>query len=206
VVKSPAHALFRNIRFPGDGATEPTSSRIIRRIGVGSALLLAFLAGNAFGQKITLDCLVLKRGGVMPKRYTAYDKNVSPPLVWSNIPRGALELALIFEDAENARVHWLLYRIPATAPGLKEAIPRDEVLAEPKKILGTIQGTTDFKDLGPGYNGPNLPSEKEHRYRFVLYALDAKLGLAPGLDKASLMALIRDHVMGEGELVVICRR
>lgn len=202
MVTSLAHNLFRNIRFPGDGATRPTISRIPRRMGAGGALLLALLTGSAFNQRVTLDSPVLKPGRAMPKRYTAYGKDVSPPLVWSNIPKGAQELALVFEDTDSARVHWLLYRIPATAPGLREAIPSDEVLSEPAKISGTTQGITDFRDSGPGYHGPDPPPDKKHRYRFTLYALDAKLGLLPGLDKASLLALIRDHVIGEGELVV----
>ncbi len=142
----------------------------------------------------------------MSKKYAAFGKDMSPPLIWSNVPRQALELVLIFEELETGRVHWLLYRLPATALGLREALPQDEVIAEPAKISGTIQGLTDFKDQGPGYHGPNPPEGKESRYRFLLYALDAKLGLLPGLDKASLMSLIRDHIIGEGELIVTCRR
>ncbi len=168
--------------------------------------LAAPCATAAARQKITLQSPVLKAGSAMPKRYTAVGKDVSPPLSWSNVPKDALELVLIFEDVEDGRVHWLLYKIPPTAPGLREGIPRDEVLSEPEKISGTIQGITGFKGMGPGYRGPDKPSGREGRYHFVLYALDAKLGLLPGLDKASLMTLIEDHIIGEGELQVTCRK
>lgn len=174
----------------------------LRRLGVGGVLLITLLADTAFTQNITLDSPVLRPGRAMPKRYTADGKDISPPLTWSNLPQGARELVLVFEDAESGRVHWLLYRIPMTATGLREAVPSDEVLSEPAKISGSIQGITDFKDAGPGYRGPKASPDKEHRYRFILYALDARLGLLPGLDKASLMILIRDHVIGEGQLIV----
>ncbi len=171
-----------------------------------SATILALAIGGASIQKLTLESPALKAGGVMPKRYSAQGKDYSPPLVWSNLPQGTQELALIFENVDEPRVHWLLYRIPATAQGLREGIPNDEVLSAPGKIAGTVQGITDFKDSGPGYHGPGQPFSEERRYRFVLYALNARLGLLPGLDKASLMTLIQDHIIGEGELVVTCCR
>ena len=196
------HELFGKIISTKKAAGRVASFYSLRRPVVGGVLLIALVAGTAFSQNITLDSPVLRSGKAMPKRYTADGKDLSPPLTWSNIPRDARELALVFEDVENGRVHWLLYRIPVTAPGLREALPSDEVLSEPTKISGTIQGITDFKDAGPGYHGPKASSDKGRRYRFILYALNARLGLLPGLDKASLMILIQDHVIGEGKLVV----
>ncbi|HYK89340.1 MAG TPA: YbhB/YbcL family Raf kinase inhibitor-like protein [Acidobacteriota bacterium] len=171
-----------------------------------ATLVLVFLTESASTQKVTLESPVMKPGGVMSKRYTAYGKDLSPPLVWSNIPSQARELALIFEDVESTRVHWLLYRIPVTAPGLREAVPQSEVISEPAKISGTIQGLTDFRDQGPGYHGPNPQAGEVRRYRFLLYALDARLGLLPGLDRVSLMSLISSHIIGEGELIVTSKR
>ncbi len=174
------------------------------RVAIGSALMLVFLAAGLPIQRLTVEIPFLKSGAVMSKKYAAYGKDISPPLVWTDLPSGALELALVFEDVENARVHWLLYGIPATAPGLREGMPQDEVISVPAKISGTIQGLTNFTDQGPGYHGPNPPEGEKRRYRFLLYALDARLGLLPGLDKASLMSVIRDHIIGEGELDVTC--
>jgi hypothetical protein len=140
----------------------------------------------------------------MPKRYTAEGKAVSPPLVWGDLPKETMELALVFEDLEGPRVHWLMYAIPAKAISLREAIPQDEVLSEPSKLAGTMQGITDFKQSGGGYIAPTAQAGKPHRYLFTLYALDAKLGLQPGLDKASLMFLMQGHIIGKGELIVSC--
>jgi len=172
----------------------------------GSALLIALLANNAYGQTIALESLVLKPGKAMPKPYTASGKNISPPLVWRNLPTHTMELALIFEDIDEPKVHWLIYRIPASLPGLPEGLPQEEVVAHPPRLSGMIQGLTGFKQGGVGYRGPDPPQGKEHRFRFTLYALNAKLGLLPGLDKESLLTLIRNHIIGEGQLLVTNRR
>ncbi len=160
-------------------------------------------AAEARAQRITLEIPYVKPGAALPKRYTGGRKSVSPPLVWANVPDGARELALVFEEAESGRVHWLLYSIPTKATSLPEDLPRDEVLSAPSRLTGTIQGITAFvKDSGPGYVGP-IPSDAgERKYRFTLYALDARMGLQPGLDKASLLFMIKDHILATGEFTV----
>lgn len=202
MLKSLVRQFLGEIPSSKKAARRLTSFYFLGRFALGGVFLITLLPDTAFTQNITLGSPVLRLGKSMPKRYTAEGKDVSPPLTWSNLPKDTRELVLIFEDAEGGQVHWLLYRIPATATGLREAITDDEVLSEPAKISGTIQGITDFRDAGPGYRGPKALPEKGHRYRFVLYALDARLGLQPGLDKASLMVLIRDHVIGEAQLIV----
>lgn len=172
-----------------------------QRLGAG-IMFVIFLATGTFAQTITLEIPLLKPGTALPKRYTAEGRALSPPLVWSNLPKDTKELALVFEDLEGPRVHWLVYSIPAKATSVREGMPRDEVLSEPSKLVGTIQGITDFKQSGVGYIAPTARVGKPHRYQFTLYALDAKLGLQPGLDKASLLFLIQGHLLGKGELIV----
>ncbi len=208
-------AFHRNCRFyvqPGDPGEEVqkavrNENRVIPYMislaAAASLLLASLLAAAASVQKMNLDCIDLKPGEPMPKRYRADGKELSPPLTWSLAPRDTHELALVFESLEDGKVLWLLYRIPSKATGLKAGLPSDVVLKSPQQISGTIQGLTSFRL--PGYHGPQLVSGKEGRYRFTLYAIDAHLGLLPGLDKASLMALIQDHIVGEGTLTVICR-
>jgi Raf kinase inhibitor-like YbhB/YbcL family protein len=171
-------------------------------LAAGGVLATALLPGNAFSQTITLESLVLKAGEAMPKRYTSSGKNISPPLTWRNLPTNTAELALIFEDIDEPRVHWLIYRIPASLLGLPEGLPQEEVVTHPPKLSGLIHGLTDYKQGGIGYRAPVLLPGNGHRFRFTLYALNAKLGLLPGLDKASLMALIKNHIIAEGQLLV----
>jgi Raf kinase inhibitor-like YbhB/YbcL family protein len=146
---------------------------------------------------IKLEVPNLKPGAAIPKRYTAQGKSLSPPLVWSLVPPSTLEYALILEDLDDTRVHWLMYRIPGKLVAIPEGIPPGEVLSEPSKLAGAIQGITGFRDRAPGYT----PPVAGHRTQITLYALDAHLGLLPGLDKESLMALMQGHIAGKGELI-----
>ena len=53
-----------------------------------------------------------------------------------------------------------------------------------------------------GYRGPAPPKGHGlHHYHFKLFALDGPLDLAPGVDKAALLAAIEGHVIAEGELI-----
>jgi Raf kinase inhibitor-like YbhB/YbcL family protein len=180
------------------------ATKICGRCAAVAAGVLIMAAGAAFGQRrITLESPVLKPDKPIPKRYTSAGNSSSPPLVWRDVPEGTMEMALVFEDLEGPTVRWLVYRIPPKATGLPEGIPSQEMLSEPSRLSGTIQGLTDFKHTGPGYIAPDQ-SAKGHRCRFTLYALDARMGLLPGLDRTSLMSLIQSHIIGKGELLVIC--
>ena len=187
------------------GAARLMLRHSFRGLVAACALPAALLLASAFIAKISLDSPVLKPGKPIPKRYAA-GKDISPPLVWTGLPQGTQELVLIFEDAETSRVYWLLYRLSPKLLGLSEGVPHDEVVSDPPKIAGIIQGITDFRSSGPGYHGPDPPSGPARHYRFTIYALDARLGLQPGLDKTSLMILIQDRIIGKGELVVTCRK
>ena len=184
----------------------PPMSAILRRFGIAGAAMSALLAGSALAQKLTLEIPLMKPGSALPKRYAKKDKNISPPLAWSSVPRDVREFALIFEDIDEPRVHWVVYGIPGTLTALPEGLPGDEVIHKPAKLSGIIQGHTDFKREGPGYRGPEPQSDKGHRFRFTLYALDARLALQPGLDKTSLLGVIQSHIVGQGEFIVTSRR
>jgi Raf kinase inhibitor-like YbhB/YbcL family protein len=166
-----------------------------KEIALSMALLVLPAAIIAAGV-IKLEIPSLKPGAAMPKRYTAEGRSLSPPLVWSLAPPTTLEYALVLEDLDDARVHWLMYRIPGKVIAIPEGIPADEILSEPSRLSGAIQGITGFRQKAPGY----IPPVNGHQYQFTLYALDARLGLMPGLDKASLMSLMQGHIAGKGEL------
>ena len=92
------------------------------------------------------------------------------------MPEGTKELLLICDDPDAPTaepwVHWVIYKIPADAKGLKEGIPQKPRLADPaghcrEKILLAGQNI--------GYRGPMPPRGPTHRYNFKLYALEAKM-------------------------------
>ena len=188
------------------GRLEGRRPAVPAKNALSAMVLMAFLAGGAWGQTVKIESPVMKPGSCMPKRFTAAGKNVSPPLVWSAVPDSAREIALVFETVDGRQVHWVAYRIPAGIPGLPEGLPAEEVVANFKKLDGIIQGRTSFSGRGPGYHGPAPSQGKGQQFRFTLYAVGARLGLLPGLDRDSLLYLIKGHIVGKGELIVTGRK
>lgn len=147
------------------------------------------IASSAFlsGERIPLD-------------YTGDGADRSPPLTWSRVPDGTLELALICDDPDAPTpepwVHWIVYGIPADCQELPEGVP-------PKADKRLKQGRNSWPSGQTiGYRGPAPPrGHGTHHYHFRLYALDQKLNAAPGLDKPSLLALMEGHVLATGELI-----
>ena len=115
-----------------------------------------------------------KHGQPLPVDYTADGKNVSPPLAWSGLPAGTREIAVIHEDptapTPQPFVHWVIYKIPATAKGLPENISADPATPMPADLTGAVQGISGFRR--PGYRGPAPPKPgRVHEYHFIVYAL-----------------------------------
>jgi Raf kinase inhibitor-like YbhB/YbcL family protein len=150
---------------------------------------------------ITLTSSAFVEGGAIPPKYTEDGEDISPPLTWTDVPEGTIELALICDDPDAPTpapwVHWVIYRIPPDTIALAEGIPRSARLEEPP---GALQGTNSWKQDNVGYRGPAPPSGR-HRYFFKLYALDTTLSLAEPQDKASLLEAISGHVIGKGQLM-----
>jgi Raf kinase inhibitor-like YbhB/YbcL family protein len=89
-------------------------------------------------------------------------------------------------------VHWVLYNIPVSATGLKEAIGRAELPS------GTLDGMNDWKRIG--YGGP-CPPIGRHRYFHKLYALDAVLPDLKHPTKPELEKAMKVHVIEKVELM-----
>lgn len=156
---------------------------------------------------IAVSSPALKPNAPMSREYTADGHNVSPPLTWANLPDGTASLAVVCEDPDAGNpppfVHWVIYNIPATAQGLPENIPFQPNTPMPAAIAGATQGLSGFRR--PFYRGPAPPPGKTHHYHFVVYALDTT-DLPPNLTRAELLEAIKDHVLGQGELVATYER
>jgi Raf kinase inhibitor-like YbhB/YbcL family protein len=127
--------------------------------------------------------------GIIPSKYTCEGEDVNPPLQIDGIPAGTSSLAIIMEDpdAPNGTFdHWLVWNIPPAT-----------------NIIGgdSVPGICGKNGSGDtGYYGPCPPSGV-HRYYFYVYALDMKLNLDRGADKAALKAAIEGHIMAAGVLM-----
>lgn len=174
-------------------------------------LVTALFSGAAFAQApavITVTSATLKANETIAKDHTADGRNVSPALMWSGAPTATKQFALVCDDPDvpmpGGFVHWVVYKIPGAAKGLPAELPMDATLAAPADIAGTIQGISGFRRAG--YRGPAPPPGKPHHYTFTVYALDAELPLAEGLNRTQLMEAIKGHIIGQGSLVALYER
>ncbi len=149
---------------------------------------------------ISVTSSAFEAGKPIPKKYTGEGEDLSPPLAWSNIPKGTKEIALICDDPDapgGTWVHWVLYKIPAGTTSLPEGLPPEKTLDTP---AGAVQGINSFGKVG--YGGPMPPKgHGTHHYHFKVCALDKPVTLPPGRDKKALLAEIRDHMLAQGELM-----
>ena len=139
------------------------------------------LAANAAAparQVMTLTSPAFHNHAVLPRRFTADGQDISPPLVWSHIPRKTVSLVLVMIDPDApgplAFRHWMVINIPPTTEGLSENLPHTKRIP---RLPSARQGTNSFGRLG--YGGPSPPPGPAHHYRIILYALSRKLLFAP---------------------------
>jgi len=146
---------------------------------------------------------VFSNQGAIPTLYTCEGKDISPPLMWTDVPAGAKSLALIIDDPDAPDpdapkmtwVHWVLYNLPAVNGGLSEGI----------KTLpaGTKEGLNDWKRTG--YGGP-CPPIGRHRYFHKLYALDTILPDLKQPTKVKLEQAMKGHIIREAQLMGTYRK
>ena len=144
--------------------TSAGASTVAKPPGVtpGARLAAGFhLTSPAFGS-----------GGAIPQAYTCDGRDISPPLRFSGVPRGAQELVLVMRDPDAASgnfVHWAVAGIAPTAAGFQAAAAPGSV-ASGRNSFGTL-----------GYRGPCPPrGAKAHHYVLTLSALSGRSGLHPG--------------------------
>ena len=143
---------------------------------------------------LTIASPAFEANRAIPRKYTGDGDDISPPLVFANVPGQTRELALIVDDPDAPRpepwVHWVAYKIP----------PATRELAAGAFPGGAVEGLNSWGAIG--YGGPAPPKgHGTHHYHFKLYALSAPLEAPAGLDKAKLLATMSSKVIAEAELV-----
>jgi len=147
--------------------------------------------------KIVVTIAAFAEGQAIPAKFTGEGVDVSPAVAWADVPEGTKELAIIMDDPDAPTsepwVHWVMYKIPADVKGLAEGA------GKPGGAEG-VQGANTFGNNG--YNGPMPPKgHGVHHYHVKVYALDQGVSLGTGADKGALLAAIKGHVLGMGEVV-----
>lgn len=160
---------------------------------------------------MALRSSAFESNGRIPKEFTCFGKNQSPPLSWSSPPPGTESFALVMVDLDSVPLgfaHWVVYNIPPTSRVLPVDVPAGGRLDD-----GTLQGSNDFAPFGAGifpggasikrvgYDGP-CPGGS-HRHLFLLYALDATLSLPPKANMDEVVASMEGHMLTVAGLVGI---
>lgn len=187
------------------------SPRLLVAIAIPAIILVAVIlyltwspggAGAEVGGRMPFVIRsVFENNGTIPRKYTCDGEDLSPPLSWEGAPEGTVSYVLIVDDPDapaGVFTHWVLYNIPASVTSLPEGVPKG------KETAYGSQGRNDFGDYG--YGGPCPPKGKPHRYFFKLYALNTTLELAPGARKGEVERAMRNHVIGEAQLMGIYGR
>jgi Raf kinase inhibitor-like YbhB/YbcL family protein len=146
--------------------------------------------------ELKVTSTAFKEGEMIPKKFTCDDRDISPPLAWSEGPAGTKSFVLICDDPDapvGTWVHWVLFNMPATTRELPENVAPEKTLA-----FGEKHGKNSWSKFG--YGGPCPPSGT-HRYFFKIYALDTSLNLAPGVIKAEVEKAMQGHIVAQGQLM-----
>jgi Raf kinase inhibitor-like YbhB/YbcL family protein len=140
----------------------------------------------------------------MPLQLTCGTADAASPRVqWTDTPQGTMSLALVFHDMDAAPgkgamdvTHWVLWNIPATSTQLPAGV-------QPDSSPDGIQQGKNTRGVN-GYLPPCPPvGVRPHHYIFELYALDTKLDLQAGANRADLLKAIDGHVIGKSSFVGI---
>ena len=158
----------RALADPIPGATAPpmapestaTTAAVLPPVGSaddGSALLLA---SAAFGASQPI-----------PEQFSCTGPaGTSPPLAWTGVPPGTVELAITVVDVSTPEqfVHWVVAGIDPALLGLDEG-------SVPESAVEARNDSSEF-----GWFGPCPPAGETHTYLFTLFALTAASGVAEG--------------------------
>ncbi|MBX4204582.1 MAG: YbhB/YbcL family Raf kinase inhibitor-like protein [Candidatus Doudnabacteria bacterium] len=142
-----------------------------------------------------LESSAFEDGGMIPTKYACDGDKVNPSLAFLEVPAGTKTLSLIMEDPDVPRSlrpdgmfdHWVIWNMPANTKGIDEN-------SKPPGIVGqNSRGTLEYV--------PPCPPDREHRYFFMLYALDDTLQLSPTSNKPDLLKAMIGHIIDQAQLV-----
>ena len=164
----------RTLRPPPPGATAPTTaSTFSTATSQGAAINTAPTTAGFF----VLSSAAFAPGATLPTPYTCDGAGNPPPLTWSDIPKGTVELVLALSDPDaGGYVHWMVAGIPPTrGRSRRRPDPSGAV------VLANSKGTH-------AYTPPCPPAGQSHSYEFTLYALSKPSGLTASSDAKTAIA------------------
>src|SRR3954447_19690840 len=165
---------------------------MLRAAGIVAAVVGLAGGGGGGGERLPAGALppgpaalrvsspAVRDGGALPRRFTCDGAGDEPAVITGRLPAGAREVALVVTDPDapgGAFVHLTRYGLHPRAGG--GPLPRG--------------GRAGRNSTGKDGWTPACPPKGAgaHRYRFTVYALRARTGLAAGAAPADLTAALR---------------
>ncbi len=136
----------------------------------------------------------LVEGEFIPARFTCDGKDISPDLVWDEVPSDTKSFVLLVHDPDAPAkdwLHWLVINIPATT----RAVAANSVPTGGREL------PNDFKRVQWG--GP-CPPNGVHRYFFELFAINIPKIKAANL--AEVKEWLGKHMLASATLIVKYQR
>jgi Raf kinase inhibitor-like YbhB/YbcL family protein len=151
---------------------------------------------------LTISSSAFAPQGPIPREFTRYDANVSPPVEWHDAPAETRSFALIVEDPDapdGIFHHWVAYDIPASSTNLKEGEGSREA------VTMLRMGRNDFGNTR--YDGPQPPAgHGAHHYHFRLLALKVSELDVPAQSAAEvILEAAKAQCLAEAEIVGVCQ-
>ena len=149
-------------------------------------------AERALPERIAVSSPAFAAGVAIPRRFTCEGENLSPPLGWSGVPTGTVEVALVVDDPDAPRgtyVHWVVVGIEPDRAELAEG-----TVPPGARQLRNSAGTAT-------YTGPCPPSGPPHHYRFTVYALQRTADIASDASPEAAIEAIEAAAAARGRLV-----
>lgn len=163
-------------------------------------LVAAAKPTNPSSSAFTLTSPVVKEGAVLPTEFTGDGAGASPPLAWTNVPKGTVSLALVMHHLDpegKTKIYWLMTDIDP-------------------KTTSVAKNATDFGKMGVStvhnrveYAPPHSKGPGEKKYVLTLFALSAKADLSKAESPITVdpvLAAIKGKVLAAADLTVIYTR
>jgi len=164
-------------------------------------LVILFGISIAYGgENMKIKSTAFEDGGKIPTKYVmpgAGGQNLSPPLQWSDEPKGTKSFALLCHDPHPiARnwVHWMVINIPSDVHSLPEGASGKSMPQGAEELTNSF----GFK----GYGGPQPPpGTGNHPYVFTIYALDVdKISVPERLTIEKFESILKPHILAKATL------
>lgn len=114
----------------------------------------------------------------MNRMFTREGANVSPPLVFEDVPADTETFVVAAFDVgmPDNPVHWVLWNLPVDDTA-ENRLPADIDHGPSLDSVEAVQGTNTYGNVG--YDGPTSPGS-EHRMLFEAYAIPGRLDIESG--------------------------